>query len=50
MHGESHVFGNDLMYVWCHNVLLKRFDLTISFVFVYEITRSNEGSCFNLLV
>lgn len=42
MHGESHVFGSNLMYAWCHNALAKRFDLTIRSAFVYEITRSNE--------
>lgn len=38
MHGESHVFGSNLMYAWCHNALAKRFDLTIRSAFVYEIT------------
>ena len=37
MHGESHVLQSDLctlMYVLCHNVLAKHFDLTIQFAFV----------------
>lgn len=32
MHGESHVFQGDLMYVSRHNALPKHFDLTIAFV------------------